>query len=263
MKIEIKHIIFGALIIVAALLISMPLSVGDFCQSDMVKEGSDKIFSDSKIKVKAVNTNLPSQIYISPFFEGYQTFNVKKGDTFTFVKGNRQLTIQILEIYPSVSRINIRQCIATIDLCDGVDTPNICDGFTLYSQKCDSTTGLLSKHEVIESNSINCGCIIQDAPNTCDGYDLWSQKQTVQCVEGLIRDQLLEEKSTQCGYMCETGEEKIVYCTDETPIITETCYNNEWTKLEPEACPLNWTNLEMILTSYLNQITTIVKGLLS
>lgn len=145
-----------------------------------------------------------------------------------------------------------------IDPCSTMPDPeNICDGFDYWSQKC--VNGEYVKDELIESNSINCGCYVQETPNICDGYELWSQKQTTQCVEGLIKDQLIEERSTQCGYICTDGETKSYPCTDGTEIITQRCIDNTWTEVEPEACPFNWTNLESILRGYVEDMINFMK----
>ena len=145
-----------------------------------------------------------------------------------------------------------------IDPCSTMPAPrNVCDGFDWWSQKC--VMGEYVKDELIQSNSIRCGCkIIWSPPNMCVGYDLWSQKQEVQCVEGLIKDQLIEEKSTQCGYICTAGETKSYPCTDGTPIVTQLCVDNNWTEVEPEACPFNWANLETILTGWIEDIINLM-----
>lgn len=102
-------------------------------------------------------------------------------------------------------------------------------------------------------------CFEVETPDICIGYDLWSQK----CIDGDVsKDQILEEKSTGCGYICTTGETKSYPCTDGTPIITQRCIDNTWEEVKPEACPLNWTNLEMILRGYIEDIRTCLEKLL-
>ena len=153
-----------------------------------------------------------------------------------------------------------------IDPCFTMPQPrNICDGFDWWSQKC--VNGEYVKDELIQHNSIICGCkIIKSPPNICVGYDLWSQKQTTPCVESLIKDQLIEANSNTCGYVCQAGDTQLITCTDGSTVTKSICENNKWitnNEYPEQSCPINWNNIDMILTSYLNQITTIVKGLLS
>lgn len=148
-----------------------------------------------------------------------------------------------------------------VDPCSTMPEPeNICDDFDLWSQKC--VYGDIVKDQIIETNSIECGCVIQEPQNTCVGFDLWSQKQEVECVEGLVPDELIEEKSSECGYVCTEGETITFKCTDGTEIITQQCLNNEWIDIEVEQCPLNWINLEMILESYIEEIKMFLEELL-
>lgn len=141
------------------------------------------------------------------------------------------------------------------DLCAGlVYIPEMCVGFDLYSQTCDKATGDLIPGNLMEANSVACGCVIQDTPNTCVDYDLWSQNQEVQCVEGLVLDTIVESNSEECGFLCTTGETKSFACTDGTVIVTQQCLNNMWTDIEAESCPLNWINLEMILRGYIDEL---------
>ena len=148
-----------------------------------------------------------------------------------------------------------------IDPCPTMPDPSVlCDGFDLWSQKC--VYGDIVRDQLLETNSIACGCIFQETPNICDGYDLWSQKQTVRCVEGLSKDQLIESNCVVCGYLCTTDEIKSYSCTDGTIIITERCIDNTWVEVEPETCPLNWENLEMILQGYIEDIQLYLEKLL-
>ena len=85
-----------------------------------------------------------------------------------------------------------------IDPCLSMPTPeNVCDGFDLWSQKC--VYGDVVKDKIIETNSNECGCIVQEPVNTCIGFDLWSQKQAVSCVEGLTSDKIIQSNSPDCG----------------------------------------------------------------
>ena len=148
-----------------------------------------------------------------------------------------------------------------VDPCSTMPAPeNICDGYDLWSQKC--VMGEYVKDFILETNSVACGCVVQDSIEKCDGYDLWSYKQAVECVEGLEKDLLIEEKSNECGYLCDDGETKSFKCTDDTIILTQLCINNEWTDVDVEPCPLNWINLEMILREHIDNIKGYLEGLL-
>ena len=148
-----------------------------------------------------------------------------------------------------------------VDPCLSMPDPSVlCDGFDLWSQKC--VYGDIVRDQLLETNSIACGCIFQETPNICVGYDLWSQKQTAQCVEGLSKDQLIETNSAMCGYVCTAGETKSYPCTDGTPIITQRCIDNTWTEVPATSCPLNWINLEMILRGYIEDIKLYMEKLI-
>ena len=156
------------------------------------------------------------------------------------------------------------------DMCIGVDTPPVCDPFgifDLYSQSCDKATGDVSQSTLIEANSKTCGCYYPDEiPNICIDYDLYSQMQKTACVNYFVSDQLLEINSIECGYICQVGDTQLITCTDGSTVTKTICENNKWiinNEYPEQLCPINWNNIDMILTSYLNQITTIVKGLLS
>lgn len=113
---------------------------------------------------------------------------------------------------------------AEIDKCIGINTPNICDGFDLYSQSCNQNTGYVSQSNLIESNSATC------------------------------------------GYVCQVGDTQSITCTDGSTAINTICENNQWIindKYPEQSCPLNWDNIDMILSSYIDQITTIIKGIVS
>lgn len=148
-----------------------------------------------------------------------------------------------------------------VDPCSTMPAPeDICDGYDLWSQKC--VMGEYLKDFILETNSVACGCVVQDSIEKCDGYDLWSYKQATECVEGLEKDLLIEEKSNECGYLCDDGETKSFKCTDDTTILTQLCINNQWTEVDVEPCPLNWTNLEMILRGHIDNIKGYLEGLL-
>ena len=148
-----------------------------------------------------------------------------------------------------------------IDPCSTMPDPeNICDGFDMWAQKC--VMGEYVKDYIIETNSNECGCVTLPTPDVCEGYDLWSQKQQTPCVEGLEKDQLIEEKVIECGYVCDEGETKSFKCTDDTTIVTQLCINNEWTDVDIKSCPLNWINLEMILRGHIDNIKGYLEELL-
>lgn len=149
-----------------------------------------------------------------------------------------------------------------IDPCASMPAPeNTCVDFDLWSQKC--VMGEYVQDKVIESNSIRCGCVLppETIDNICIDYDLWSQKQAEPCVNVYVTDELLEEKSSECGYVCTHGELKQKSCTDESTIVTHICINNIWIE-EKNICPLNWINLEMILESYIEEIKVFLEELL-
>ena len=89
-----------------------------------------------------------------------------------------------------------------VNQCEGVVCDNICDGFDLWSQKCDPATGTCVNDQLLETNSGLCGydsCVGVVCDTICDGFDLWSQKcdpATGTCVN----DQLLESNTGLCGY---------------------------------------------------------------
>ena len=149
-----------------------------------------------------------------------------------------------------------------IDPCNTMPEPrNICDGFDLWSQKC--VMGEYVKDELIQPNSIKCGCkITKSPPNTCVGYDLWSQKQEKICVDGVILDKIIESNSKECDYLCTEGETISFTCTDGTEINTQECVNNVWVDVQVESCPLNWINLESILYGYIEDIKQFIGELL-
>lgn len=103
-------------------------------------------------------------------------------------------------------------------------------------------------------------CTTMPTPeNICDDFDLYSQK----CVYGdIVKDRLIEEKSSVCGYVCTEGETISFTCTDGTVINTQECVNNVWIDTPIESCPLNWVNLEMILTEYVKDIKLYLENLL-
>ena len=148
------------------------------------------------------------------------------------------------------------------------DPEDICIGYDLWSQKC--VYGEYIQDKLIESNSVQCDCVLppETIDDICIGYDLWSQKQAEPCVNVYVKDELLEEKSSECGYVCSEGETQIFTCTDGSEIITETCINNEFVhtygvdEFYGQSCPLSWINLRVILESYLEEIKVFWEGIL-
>ncbi|MCK5713870.1 MAG: hypothetical protein KAI25_14200, partial [Hyphomicrobiaceae bacterium] len=110
------------------------------------------------------------------------------------------------------------------DMCIGVDTPFVSNGYDLYCQSCDKATGYVSQSTLIEANSATC------------------------------------------GYVCQAEDTQLITCTDGSTVTKSICESNEWiinNEYPEQSCPINWNNIDMILTSYLNQITTIIKGIFS
>ena len=103
--------------------------------------------------------------------------------------------------------------------CDGVVCDNICDGYDLWSQKCNPATGICEPYNLIEQNSTTCGYVPPDdpcegvvCPIICVGDDMWSQRcdpATGQCE----LYELIEQDSINCKI-----PDKIP--TDETTIKT-------------------------------------------
>ena len=100
-------------------------------------------------------------------------------------------------------------------------------------------------------------CVYMNEPEPqCEGFDLYSML----CYHGEnVKDELIQENSKFCGYVCEEGATKSYFCGDGSKVTVEVCQGNEWTVVEniPESsCPVNFWNGWDLLKGW-------IKGLMS
>jgi hypothetical protein len=140
-----------------------------------------------------------------------------------------------------------------------------CDGFDLYQYDRVRGTDTYQRGQLIEANAVMCGCVQPrvNVTTTCVGFDLYTEKQKTACVDEYVPDELIDEKSSECGYVCDWGEKKLFTCPDGSLVLDSICGNNTWkiANEHPERfCPVNIDNINLIARSYIEALIEKIRG---